>query len=436
MQEVCDLINAGEHRHALVRLWHLARQVVQGGGTRLDAWYKLSCSDDDTKRIAKYFADGQPALERSWLDTRPTDVITALDERIAQNRTKVPHLRPITVDAVDYFLVSRHRRDSVEQTQPVRFANYMRHHHIFPRQLAPGVGAQVSELAQEFPGLHAQMRAIAQRDPGELTLGLGLFPGIGAFDWDETEVAKGRRTGFARGRAGEAALLDEAKAQIRQAEAEAVDILIFPELTLPDGVLNALRGWLLQRRQEGNPCKIALLVLGSFHRRCANTDRNRTPLVSGEDGSLVAIHDKFSPATVDIRAASGNYKLTERFTAGQFALLLCTPVGNVSLAICKDCFDTYRGIWLDQLCPEWLLMPSLSDSVKDHLAVTRDLWNRHRCVSAVANQPIFSERMNVPASVESPHFGYVHAESSALEASHFHTKDPALWIRTVKLPGA
>ena len=100
----------------------------------------------------------------------------------------------------------------------------------------------------------------------------------------------------------------------------------------------------------GNPCKIA-----PRSRQLPSPLRQHgpqpNPTVSGGDGSLVAIHDKFSRPVVDIRAASGNYKLTERFTAGQSALLLCTPVGNVSLAICKDCFDTYRGIWLDQLLP-------------------------------------------------------------------------------------
>lgn len=428
MDEVCKLINAGEPRRALVRLWHLAHQPHVGGGTRLDAWFQLARDDTSSARIRQYFANGQPSLTRTVLDARPTDVICALDELIARQTTKPPPLRPITIDGHDYFLIPGSPHGGVAQRQPVRFANYMRRNHIIPRQLEHHITAAVSHLATRSATARDQLAAIAERAPATLTIALGLFADGHGIDWAETDTGDGRRLCFARSTENEPKRLERAKTQILAAEAQDVDLLVFPELTLSLTVQAHLCCWLLDRYQAGAPCRIPLIVLGSFHdATCDNHRRNRSRLILGRDGSDIVLHDKFSPATLGT--------MTEQFTPGQTAQLVCTPIGNLSLAICKDCIDQYRNIWLRHLCPDWLLLPSLSDSVRLHVEATRELWNLHRCVSAVANQPLTAETLAAPPDPAAPHLGYVHADSGTLANDAFRNHSGVLWVKTVYISG-
>ena len=62
MQQVCDLIARREYKTALVRLWHLAEQLGDAGGTTLDRWASLPVDALADKRIDNFFTFGQPGI--------------------------------------------------------------------------------------------------------------------------------------------------------------------------------------------------------------------------------------------------------------------------------------------------------------------------------------------------------------------------------------
>lgn len=422
MDEVSKLIARREYRCALVRLWHLAGQAVPGGGTRLDRWFESARDELATRHIEEFFLFGQPSIGLADLCARPTDVIRCLDQRLAEERKKTVRSASFEVDGQRYFLLPCAPHSGFEQQQPVRFAAYMRHHRIIADPLLPGVRAVIRDLAG-FPALQRELQQIADDERQTLVVGLGLFNDGHRPEGDCRPVEGGRQTVFFRGTSGDPERLASARQQLDAAEAAGVELLVFPELTLSLANQQVLANELLQRWQQDRPCRIALIVLGSFH--CQDADfacrRNRAQLLWGRDGSTLATHDKFSPATLG--------GLTESFTPGNAALLLGTAIGNLSLAVCKDIIDDYADVWLKKLGPDWLLVASLSDSAREHVEFSREIWNRHRCVSIVANQPLAAQPpVAGDGAASGPVYGYV--RTVALIERH-PTRNP--WVCGVPL---
>lgn len=430
MQIVCQLINAQENRAALVRLWHLAKQNVPGGGFLLDQWSQRPFDNLAEQRIRQHFNKRKKSLSLHDLESRPTNVIEALDRLIAAPKGKKPAFTPIEVEGVAYFLIQGSPHNGVERRQAVRFGNYMRNHQVVPAKLLHNVTACIHTLAEQAPFSHKHLARRLREDEPVLRVALGHFPDSHQISWSTVKTDKTRQIGFATGTEGENERFAEARKQILAAEKSGADLLIFPELTLSESVQEKIRDWLLRRDEQNDACSISLIVLGSFHVRSDTHARNRSRLLQGKNGRNILTHDKFSPASI------GGF--TEGFTPGEFASLLCTPIGNLSLAICKDCIGEYQDIWLKQLCPDWLIIPSLSDGIALHQQATRKLWNLHRSASLVANQPMDNAIQSATSSAESPHFGYVHASQShqndKLDATAFHPGTPALWIVKIAIP--
>lgn len=307
----------------------------------------------------------------------------------------------------------------------------MRHHHIVPASLNHNVKAEIRDLTA-CVDLRRELTELTETANPTLTIGLGLFPDRHPLTWSITQTDTNRSRAFATHTEGDEERYRLAIRQIDNAEQHGVTLLIFPELTLSIANQEKIVRWLLRRCRDGSPCRIPLIILGSFHRTEDGHERNRAILLWGRDGTSIAKHDKYSPATLG--------ELTERFIPGQSALLLHTPIGNLSLAICKDCIDAYADIWLEQLAPDWLLIPSLSDSVSQHLATTRKLWHAHRCISIVANQPISAEKIMVEAPPDSPYFGYIqdgeektgHTKAKTKERPRSRSED--IWTHTMPIP--
>jgi predicted amidohydrolase len=421
MQQVCSLIAEKEYKRALVRLWHLAHQPVACGGQVLDQWARLPVDDLAKRRIEDFFAFGQTQIAPRDVQSRPTDVIRALDERLREESRKPLRATRLSIDDWSYFLVSCAAHDGFEQDQPVRFANYMRHHRIITDQLSENVRANVADLCA-YADLQHQLEGIAQSEKGSLTVGLGLFPDKHQLQGEQVQVDPTRRFAFFTTTSGEGERLVSARAQLDAAETAGVELLVFPELTLSPSNQQAIQDHLWRRWREHQPCRIPIIVLGSFHCRTDGCQRNRAQLLWGFDGTAIASHDKLSPATLG--------EVTENLTPGPAALFLCTPIGNISLAICKDIIDDRASLWIEKLGPDWLLVPSLSNSASEHVKASRKLWNRHRCTAVVANQPLNEEKFNAEGTRDNPLYGYIHSDTVLLRSA---TK--ALWYSAVSLPG-
>ena len=181
MEQVCDLIARREYKSALVRLWHLAEQLGDAGGTTLDRWASLPVDALADKRIANFFTFGQPGITLQALQSRPTEVVSRLDQRLHEERRKASRPTRLVIEGRGYFLVPCTSHNGFEQEQPVRFANYMRHHRIIPDRLPSGVTASVRDLC-EHARLQQQLAEIVHADLPALQIGLGLFPdGCGSF---------------------------------------------------------------------------------------------------------------------------------------------------------------------------------------------------------------------------------------------------------------
>ncbi len=430
METVCQLINAEEYSAALVRLWHLAKQPATGGGTLLDQWAQCPLDEVADRRIKQHFKSGKSPLSLQAIEARPTQVIEALDQQIDARRGKKAAFTPIETEGETYFLILGSSHNGIDHKQAIRFGNYMHRHLVVPARLFHNVNASLSQLVERAPFSHKHLAQLRQAHEPTLRIALGHFPDSLQIAWSTVATHETRKIGFATGTEGEEERLEAARQQIYEAEQQHADLLIFPELTLSESVQEKLRDWLLQRDEQKNPCSISLIVLGSFHVRSETFARNRSRLLQGKNGRNIFNHDKFSPASI------GGF--TENFTPGQSAQLLSTPIGNFSLAICKDCIDNYWDIWLKQLCPDWLLIPSLSDKVTLHQQATKNLWNHHRSTSLIANQPIDPDTLKKASSKEAPHFGYIHASESAtidaLNPQAYHPGKSALWVMEIAIP--
>jgi len=141
-----------------------------------------------------------------------------------------------------------------------------------------------------------------------------------------------------------------------EAATQAVDLLVLPELALSPESVDHLKAE-LDRRRLRNPI---LIVVGITHVASVGSPLvvNEATLLDGRGRELLR-HRKL----VAFSAADGSGGLVEeRLDPGGVIAVLPTPVGNVSLLICKDVFADGPEPALRAGYVTWLLVPSLSRS--------------------------------------------------------------------------
>jgi hypothetical protein len=424
VETVLQLINHDQDwRQALIRLWHLGRQSDPDGGTRFHLWSRAEDNHLASERITKFFAGHakHPSLRLDDLQHRTGDVIQALDLRLNEGEKRSPSQPPfpVRIDGCAYHLVPCRSHNGYEQTQPPRFSNFMRHHRIIPTGIALASGSEVKVRlidSASFGSLHQQLKEQAEQNSG-IHCAVGLFADGGEPQGSTVATSKTHGKCFFTHTTTDSTRLVSALSQIDTANAAEATVLIFPELTLSLANQASLLEALRQRWQTNERLRIPLLLLGSFHQDVP-PKRNQARLICGPNLSEIAIHNKFSQATLG--------PVTEDFQPGNEVVLFSTPLGNISLAICKDSFDEFHPLWLDHLAPSLLLVPSLSDKVTAHLKKTQELWNRHRCITVVANQPWSSCQQSAPPDEADPYFGFIHAEQVYVRDDNPH------WQQTIR----
>ena len=422
METVLQLINRDQDwRQALIHLWHLGRQSHPEGGTRFHLWNSAAENQVASERIKKFFAGhtNHPSLRLDDLQHRTTDVIRALDLRLNEGEKRSPSQLPVLIDGCAYRLLPCRSHNGYEQTQQPRFANFMRHHRIIPTDIALTSGSQVKVRiidSASFGSLHRQLKEHAEQDSG-INCAVGLFADGGEPQGSTVATSKTHGKCFFTHTTTDSTRLASALRQIDTANAAEATVLVFPELTLSLANQASLLRELRQRWRTEERLRIPLLLLGSFHQD-APPKRNQAHLICGPNLSEIAIHNKFSQAT--------RGPVTEDFHPGNEVVLFSTPLGNISLAICKDSFDEFHPLWLDHLAPNLLLVPSLSDKVTAHLRKTQELWNRHRCITVVANQPWSSGQQSAPPDEADPYFGFIHADQVHVRDDRPH------WQQTIR----
>jgi len=171
-----------------------------------------------------------------------------------------------------------------------------------------------------------------------------------------------------------AAALDRA---VRLTAREPTDVLLLPELALDPASLHHLSA-VLRRTPGRSPC---LTVAGLCHAASPTA-----PLVVNEavvldaTGRELVRHRKLAA----FAAGEGARLDGERLDPGHTVTVLATPIGNLSVLICKDLFADRPEAALQVGYVTWLFVPSLSPKTGPHADRARQLKAR-RITTVVCN---------------------------------------------------
>ncbi|NGZ25844.1 MAG: hypothetical protein G8345_03015, partial [Magnetococcales bacterium] len=164
---------------------------------------------------------------------------------------------------------------------------------------------------------------------------------------------------------------------LEQARRLSAHVVLLPELTLPPVLRQEVACWLADHE---NP--FCLVVPGSFHQMDKISQKwpvNRALLLDGK-GRKIFSHDKIVPF--------GRGDENELIHVGNSLTLWDSPLGVMMLAICKDFLDDddYLRLPWQSLAPDWMWVPSMSESTSAH---ERQMGKMVRCCetrTAIANQ--------------------------------------------------
>jgi hypothetical protein len=149
---------------------------------------------------------------------------------------------------------------------------------------------------------------------------------------------------------------------------EAVDCLIFPELTFTPDIARSFAEHLLDSALTSVPNLPPLVVLGSYHeatRTIERPDTRNRALLLAHDGSQLMCFDKRSKVLFKFEPDGPDWAEALAPCETPYELLPL-DAGLVGLAICKDLFDGSISDLLRKLDLDWLLVPSMSDKLTQH----------------------------------------------------------------------
>jgi hypothetical protein len=152
------------------------------------------------------------------------------------------------------------------------------------------------------------------------------------------------------------------QAHIRKAREEQCDVLLWPELTVPTGMVAHLKAFLkgeaLSRQQN-----LELIVCGSWHERDSTGRwRNRSIVLDGR-GDEVLHYDKRRKFSHDF---PGDKRRTEAIEPGAVLPVLAVADRLIAFSICKDTCDHTERWAYAALDVDLVLVPSLGDGGTTH----------------------------------------------------------------------
>jgi len=148
---------------------------------------------------------------------------------------------------------------------------------------------------------------------------------------------------------------EKAKKELERCSQLDTDILIFPELTIPEEVLVRIANWL---DTNYNSHGLILVFAGSRH-LTDNGWHNRYTTLNSR-GQIVLTHDKLSRV---VTKEHHGRQVEEGIDCGSSISILNSNFGLIALVICKDFLDEWRvlnRVW-DELDVDFLFVPSMGD---------------------------------------------------------------------------
>ena len=386
MFRVTNYLSQQAYRQAFVRLWVLGQDnptlrewELQRGSTQAFSAAKAQC---------QAALDGEKHLAAEFVEKNPLALLVALDDYLFTGRfLSAPSLRrsnrtftKYLEGGKSYWLVPvllNNRRQSALAGQHGNLSHWVRHHCVLPAVTPHGIHVTLQHTQSTVDD---KLNALWHADEPHLKVWIAHF--------DDQATVKGSTAQSAVGdwRATHIAPHDARMASLHRtmddAQAECAQVIVFPELTID----LAQRTLLTQRLRKQVDGHLVLLQTGSFHETLATEGQNgktfnTAPLLNAQGRPLLT-HRKlraFSKAHSAIEPGTdpSTDPVTEDISLGDSIHVLATPVGLLTVLICKDFLDVHPSVQtlLSDGPVEWVFVPSFGDekTVRQHKARAKTL---------------------------------------------------------------
>lgn len=362
MERVVELLGRNDLRQALVRLW-----VLGLDGPRLNRWEQTRGDEATlaTKRL-QFLSDLQNQITPSQtrIEAAPLALIRALDDFVAHaNSPYNPVARFASASLTrrenekDYWLVPvnlKARRDASLNKQPGNLGAWFHRHAVLPATTAHGLRVTISvsesTLAVGLDRLWSNPKPI-------LKVWISHFNDKADVQWARNAIGNWRTTVVDP--------KDERKQSLLAAVDSAVEaganIIVFPEFTLDLEHRQALLKYL----RRNPPATLLMVVAGSFHETEGAKTFNSAPVYCCDTGEVLFTHRKLR---IFGDLIHGEDHGAEQVDLGDAIHVLVTPVGCMTVLICKDFLDVHPSLesLLTEVPVDWVLVPSFGDEKTIH----------------------------------------------------------------------
>lgn len=263
-----------------------------------------------------------------------------------------------------------------EADQSGSLAAYARH--LIPVPVEPVEGRRIRCFSDKDWGdrfLHARLARI--REKGKLCV--LLWPFCGRVDYEIEEVPDPEMTWIrVCGIHNQAEVDEQMESALNAAQKHEATILVFPELILTESGEERLRSMLRRNGREGFPL---LTLAGRCHRRGAERNDVNEAILLGPDGTELHRQRKLAAFTDRHRG------LAERIEVGKELAVLESRIGNLVPLICLDLVSGKICGLVERSHGNVLLVPSLSDTTRDHRRAAKRLVVGNLAATFVCNRP-------------------------------------------------
>ncbi|OGB30011.1 MAG: hypothetical protein A3F78_08685 [Burkholderiales bacterium RIFCSPLOWO2_12_FULL_61_40] len=367
MKRVAQLLQQHDLRQALVRLW-----VLGSNGPRLNTWEQTRSTDEALESERQQFltdiqSQVTPSMDR--IKAAPLALIRALDDYIAH--TNSPYNTPArfdtetlarTEDGKGYWLapvVLQARRNASLNRQACNLGAWFHRHVVLPTETAYGLRVHInisqSTVSEGFTKLWSD-------EQPALKVWIGHFNDAADVQWTRNDIGNWRTACVAPQDVRSASLLTA----VASATEAGANIIVFPEFTLDMDHRQAL-----VRHLYRNPTPSLFMVLaGSFHETEGHKAFNTAPLYSSDTGETLLTHRK-------LRIFGDFDHGAEQVDLGDSVHVLVTPIGCMTVLICKDFLDAHPSVesLLTEVPMDWVLVPSFGDekTIRAHKERAKEL---------------------------------------------------------------
>ena len=358
MERVAQLLDPGfagySYRSALLRLWVLASNDQQ-----LNHWEQEANETTVAPHRAHFLERLQNELpiQVEAIQAQPLALIRALDDYLASTRLPDTKTSVMTDEGKDFWLVPvqlEARRQAAMNRQPARLAKWFHHHAALPALTAHGIAVTVSEARSS---LHTALQRLANQPGEKLKVWIAHFDDGADVVWDrQTSPIKNWRTQSVEPHD----IRSESAIQTLSNAAKAgAQVVVFPEFSLDIQHREHVAAFLRQ-----NTCSIQLVVAGAFHESEPTGNMvayNTAPVFTGSGSKLFAHRKLRLFGTAEFGA--------EFCELGNGLHVLITPIGCMTVLICKDFMDDHHTVnnLLAEVPVDWVWVPSYGNETTSKL---------------------------------------------------------------------